>query len=136
MQLTELSLQYGWCLLWRVCLLGLYVKYQHKGSTISLTMMMFFILLDRVSGPSLLAAPSSCCSAFCKVSGCALGDLPCTGGRCVKQHEGAWFSFCLSHLPKVQDVPPRAALPQHTGCSTLAVFWAEREALLMGSGRR
>lgn len=109
------ALQYEWCLLWRFCLLGLYVKYQHKGNTISLTVMKFFILLDSVSGPSLLAVPSSYCSGFCKVSGCAHGDLPCTGGRRVKQPEGSWFSSCLSHLPKVQDVPPRAALPQHTG---------------------
>lgn len=134
MQLTKVSLQYWWCLLWRVCLLGLYVKYQHKANTISLTVMIFFILLDRVSGPSLLAAPSSCCSAFCKVSGCALGDLSCTGGKHVKQPEGAWFSCYLS--PRSRTCHPEQLFLNTQGHSTLAVFWAEREALLMGNGKR
>lgn len=111
MQFIEVSLQYGCSLLWRVCLLDLYVKYQHKGNTIVLTVMIFFILLNRVSGPSLLAAPSSCCSAF--LSGCALGDLPSPGGRCEAAQGTLVLLLSLSPTQGPGCAPQSNSAPTH-----------------------
>lgn len=100
--------------------------------------MIFFILLDSVSGPSLLAAPSSCCSAFfARCQKCPW--KPALYWRQVGEAASGSLVLLLSLSPTQDPGCATQGSSSPTHRVTLPwqrVFWAEREALLMGNGKR